>query len=266
MMEYVHGYTQRETQRLTDQARTLTDLLHGAVSYPAACRVLEAGCGVGAQTVTLAARSPESAIVAVDRNAESLQAARAAVAARGLTNVEFLQADLFTAPFEPASFDHLFLCFVLEHVPDPVALLRRLLPALKPGGTVTVIEGDHGSAYFHPDDAAAREAIQCLVELQARAGGNALIGRQLFPLLTRAGVRGVRVEPLVVYADAGRPELVAGFTLATFTAMVEGVEASVIASGLMDGGRWKRAIAALRRTAESDGTFSYTFFRGVGVR
>ena len=44
-----------------------------------------------------------------------------------------------------------------------------------------MIEGDHGSAYFHPDSAAARAAIACQVELQARAGGDALIGRQLYP-------------------------------------------------------------------------------------
>ena len=37
---------------------------------------------------------------------------------------------------------------------------------LRPGGTITVIEGDHGSAYFHPESAAADAAIQCQVELQ----------------------------------------------------------------------------------------------------
>ncbi len=34
---------------------------------------------------------------------------------------------------------------------------------LKPGGTITVIEGDHGSTYFHPDSQAARDAITCQV-------------------------------------------------------------------------------------------------------
>src|SRR2546423_14603060 len=61
---YVHGYTPRETRRLTDQAGTLAELLHGGTTYPAGSRVLEVGCGVGAQTEHLVARSPGAWIVA----------------------------------------------------------------------------------------------------------------------------------------------------------------------------------------------------------
>lgn len=265
-MDYVHGYSTRESQRLTDQARTLVELLHDGVAYPAGSRVLEAGCGVGAQTLTLAHRSPGAHFVAVDRSAPSLATAREAVLAHGLSNVELLEADLFALPFAEGSFDHVFLCFVLEHAPEPERLLRALSRVLKPGGTLTAIEGDHGSTFFHPDDADARRSIECLVELQAAAGGNALIGRELYPLLARAGLGEITVAPLVVYADAGHPGLVAGFTLATFTAMIEGVEAAVLASGKMTRAEWERAVAALRRTAEADGTFNYTFFRGVGVK
>src|ERR1700730_3344191 len=56
---YVHGYDHRENRRLQDQAGTLVELLHRDTQYPAGNRVLEAGCGVGAQTLTLALRSPE---------------------------------------------------------------------------------------------------------------------------------------------------------------------------------------------------------------
>ena len=51
---YVHGYSARESERLADQAQTLTELLHHDTHYPAGSRVLEAGCGIGAQTVILA--------------------------------------------------------------------------------------------------------------------------------------------------------------------------------------------------------------------
>ena len=55
---YVHGYHPRENERLQDQAGALVDLLHSDTTYAAGSLVLEAGCGVGAQTVTLAQRSP----------------------------------------------------------------------------------------------------------------------------------------------------------------------------------------------------------------
>ena len=135
---------------------------------------------------------------------------------------------------------------------------------LRPGGSITAIEGDHGSAYFHPDSSFARRAIQCLVDLQARGGGNALIGRQLFPLFSAAGVQDLHVSPRMVYVDSSRPELVEGFTRNTFTAMVEGVAPDVLSSGVMDAADWERGIADLYRTAEPDGTFCYTFFKAVG--
>jgi len=261
---YVHGYDARESGRLLDQAGALVDLLHSDTSYPAGCTVLEAGCGVGAQTVTLARNSPGARITAIDIAERSLDEARARLQAAGLTNVRFRQADIFDLPFEAEAFDHVFVCFVLEHLPRPVDALAALKALLKPGGTITVIEGDHGSAYFHPDNAAAREAIACLVELQRRAGGNSMIGRQVYPLLVRAGFDAVRVSPRMVYADASRPGLVDGFTRRTFTAMIEGVRDAAVGAGIVQPERFDAGVRALYRSAEADGVFCYTFFKGVG--
>ena len=174
---YVHGYDARERQRLLDQAASLVELLHHDTRYPAGSRVLEAGCGVGAQTVTLAGNSPLAQITSIDVSETSLAAAAAAVQGAGLGNVIFQRADLFDLPFASQSFDHLFVCFVLEHLAAPVAALQALQRVMRPGGTLTVIEGDHGSAYFHPRSARADRAIQCLIDLQAQSGGDALIGR-----------------------------------------------------------------------------------------
>ena len=265
-IDYVHGYSAREHTRLTDQATTLTELLHADTRYPPGSQVLEAGCGVGAQTVILAANSPRAAFTSIDISEESLAEARRRVRAAGFANVTFRHADLFDPPFPPAWFDHVFVCFVLEHLRDPAGALRALLRVLKPAGSITVVEGDHGSAYFHPDSDHARRAIQCLVDLQRRAGGDALIGRRLYPLLLQAGYREVSVSPRMVYADASRPALVDGFTRRTFTAMVEGVGDQAVGQGLMDEAGWAAGIRDLYRTAEDDGTFCYTFFKAVGVR
>ena len=183
----------------------------------------------------------------------------------GLANVTFRRADIFGLPFGAAHFDDVFVCFVLEHLADPAGALAALQRVLKPGGSITVIEGDHGSAYFHPDSGPARRAIQCLIDLQRQAGGDALIGRRLYPLLTQAGDRDVRVSPRMVYTDATRPELADGFTRRTFTAMVEGVGEQAVGQGLMDAASWAAGIGDLYRAADEDGTFCYTFFKAVGA-
>jgi SAM-dependent methyltransferase len=264
--DYVHGYSAQEGARLTDQATTLTGLLHADTFYPPGSLVLEAGCGVGAQTVILAANSPRALFTSIDISGESLAAARRQVREAALANVAFQRAGIFDLPFVTACFDHVFVCFVLEHLPDPAGALGALMRVLKPGGSITVIEGDHGSAYFHPDSGRARRAIQCLIDLQEQAGGDSLIGRRLYPLLVQAGYRDIRVSPRMVYADATRPALADGFTRKTFAAMVEGVGEQAVGQGLMDEASWVAGIKDLYRAAEDDGTFCYTFFKAVGVR
>lgn len=108
-------------------------------------------------------------------------------------------------------------------------------------------------------------AIAYQVELQRKAGGNAMIGRELYPLLRKAGFSSIRVSPRMVYADGSRPGLVEGFTKKTFTAMIEGVRESAIRSGRIEEPIFDRGIRGLYRTAEPDGVFCYTLFKAVGA-
>ncbi len=263
--DYVHGYSAGEATRLSDQATTLTELLHSDTRYRPGSLVLEAGCGIGAQTVILAANSPGASFVSVDVAPESLAEAQRRVRDAGLANVSFQPGDIFRLPFPPGHFDHVFVCFVLEHLRDPGGALEALKQVVKPGGSITVIEGDHGSAYFHPDSDAARRAVQCLIDLQRQAGGDSLIGRRLYPLVAGAGYRDVAVSPRMVYVD-GSQALADGFTRKTFTAMVEGVGEQAVGQGLMDAASWAAGIRDLYRTAGADGTFCYTFFKATALR
>ena len=74
--KYVHGYSPRETQRLREQSLIIEKLLHRDTQYPPGSRVLEAGCGVGAQTVILARKSPQAEIISTDISEGSLREAQ----------------------------------------------------------------------------------------------------------------------------------------------------------------------------------------------
>lgn len=266
MKAYVHGYSDVEADRLRDQADTLAGLLHPQTPFAPGSRVLEAGCGVGAQTVILAANSPDAHFLSIDISPESIERARGKVLSRGLSNVTLEVADIFDLPYADESFDHLFVCFLLEHLEEPAKALVKLKRVLKTGGSITVIEGDHGSCYFHPRSEEADRAVQCLIEIQARKKGNSLIGRQLYPLLCAAKFRDVCVSPRMVYVDSSKPAMVEGFTRKTFIAMVEGVKEEAIALNLIDENTWDRGVAGLYRASRQDGAFCYTFFRGMAFK
>jgi SAM-dependent methyltransferase len=263
---YLHGYGSPEGRRLHNQASTLFDLLHFDTLYPAGHRVLEAGCGVGAQTILLAKQSPGALITAVDISEDSLVQAKRLTETGSAGNILFEVQDVNALTHKDSSFDHVFVCFLLEHMKDPIKTLIELRRVLKNGGTMTIIEGDHGSVCFFPDSEAARKAISCQVRLQARTGGNANIGRSLYPLMVLTGFTNPYVTPRMVYADESRPALVEGFTRNTFITMIKGVRDLVAEEKLMDLKTFDQGIRDLYRTTEPGGTFCYTFFKGQAVK
>jgi SAM-dependent methyltransferase len=264
--EYVHGYSKRESERLSDQANTLSEILHHDTTFPPGSRVLEFGCAVGATTLVIARKNPDTHFIATDVSEESLAKASILLKEEGIENVELIKADVYDLPFANEIFDHVFGCFVLEHLDKPIDALSSVSKTLKSGGSITSIEGDHGSVFFYPHSQMALEAIRCQIRIQAEFGGNSEIGRELFPLLTHAGFSHVHVSPRMVYVDSSRPSLITGFTKNTFTAMIEGVRGDAIRRNLMTESDFDEGIRGLYRAAEKDGVFCYTFFKATGFQ
>jgi SAM-dependent methyltransferase len=266
MNKYVHGYSAYESNRLHSQADSLADLLHHDSIWKKNSLILEAACGIGAQTKIIAPKNINSKFISIDISIESLEQAKIIADNNKINNVEFEEADIFELPYKDEHFDHIFLSYFLEHIPNPAEALIKLKRVLKKAGTITIIEGDHGSANFYPDSELAKKAIQCQVEIQKANGGNANIGRSLFPLLNQAGFKKIKVSPRQVYVDDSNPKWVDGFTKKTFTAMINGVKEDAIANALMSKKDFEKGIRDLNRTAEGGGTFSYTFYKSIGTK
>jgi len=264
--KYVHGYSDREALRLNDQAETLDNIIHNDTIFPSGSIVLEAGCGVGAQTKIIATKNPNSNFISIDLSEDSIREAKELGNSLGINNVEFEQADIYHLPYKDETFDSVIICFVLEHLHNPKQALHELKRVLKNGGTMIAIEGDHGSTFFYPDSEYAHSAIDCQIQLQKQNGGNSNIGRELYPLLNAVGLCDISISPRMVYVDASKPQLVEGFIKDTFTAMIEGVGEKAIQHGIIDKTTFEKGIKDLYRTAEPDCVFSYTFFKGSGTK
>ena len=266
-MAYVHGYSQRETQRLYEQAEILEDILHTGTAFPAGARVLEAGCGVGGQTRLLLKRSPDAVFTCIDISEKSLTTANRLKEQAGFNNVTFRREDINRLSMADETFDHIFVCFVLEHLDDPVAALLQLKCVLKTGGRITVIEGDHGSCFWHPETPESIAAWNGLITAQRNTGHDPNIGRQLTPLLTKAGFELQTCEPAWLYADRLKPALRDGMVDHIIVPMVQSAERQILTDHLVSKDVYQKGIADLSRVDEIDeGTFFYTWFKAVAKR
>ena len=266
-MAYVHGYSDRETQRLLEQSLILEQLLHEGTHYPEGSRILEVGSGVGGQTRILSRRNPGAYFLALEITEESIAKAREIASHEQITNVEYMNADLFNTSMDPECFDHVFVCFVLEHMNHPDRALKILSNALKTGGTITIIEGDHGSGFWTPETWESRLAWEGLIRSQRDLGHDPNIGRRVYPLLKGSGFSVQGVSPRWVYADRSNPELLDGVINKIIAPMVHSAEHQVLEAGYMDKDAWARGLKDIENVSRHpEGTFFYTWFKGVGVK
>ena len=152
-------------------------------------RVLDLGCGAGDPALAAASLvGPGGEVVGVDRDAARIELAARRAAGAELTNVEFIASEL--RAFEPhGRFDAMTARFILMHLPDPVATLARLTPALAPGGIVVLIEIDWIAARSVPPVPFIEETLGLVRDTMQRAGIALDLGPRLWRIQRTLGLR-----------------------------------------------------------------------------
>jgi SAM-dependent methyltransferase len=105
-----------------------------AATLPAEPAILVAGCGTGAETLSLAIRIPALRVAAIDLSRASLAYAQRMAIALQIAGVTFRQADILTIGEWRETFDIVYCTGVLHHLRDPREGLRALVRRLRPGG------------------------------------------------------------------------------------------------------------------------------------
>jgi SAM-dependent methyltransferase len=206
-------------------------------------RLLDIGCGPG--SITAGLHGLTGAAVGVD--ADPVPGAGVPVAA----------ADAVRLPFPDAAFDALYANAVLQHVPDPLALLREARRVARPGAVIGVGDADWDGVLTHPHDPliergdAIREAL--------RPAGDVRVGRRLRALLAEAGFE--RAEASASASAEGTGEAarrLAAFEGAWFASPE--VVAYVDELGVAAPGEMAAVAAAWSRWAEDPGAFVARFW------
>ncbi len=262
MPGYIHGTAPDEQQRLS----ALNDLLNARtleqIRPRPGERVLDVGSGLGqlsreiARAVSLPGGDPVGApdVVGVEHSADQIaEAVRLARAAGEAHLVDFRHGDAADPPLsaeERASFDLVHARFVLEHVEDPLAVVRAMVAAVKPGGRIVISDDDHDVLRLYPEPAGVRELWNAYIRLYERNGNDPLVGRRLVWLLHAAGVRPVRNTRVWFGACSGNGEFEP--IVWNMVHILEGARPALAAHALIGEPEFDRSIQELRRFAGRD--------------
>lgn len=199
---YLHGYSEVEQERLIDQALHLEPTVFAQLDFGRARRVIEVGCGVGAQISILRRRFGHLTVTGVDRSREHLTLARRRLADDVCAGrVELVESQGESLPFATGAFDGAFLCWLLEHVPAPLDVLAEIRRVMADGAVIYCTEMFNATMFTEPRCPAIATFWGLFNARQIELRGNPHIGAGIGGLLRAAGLRQVEVTPLPILLD-----------------------------------------------------------------
>ncbi len=265
---YVHGTHREEQQRLADLNALINSLSFAALRPQPGERVLEVGAGLGQFARALATATGEC-VVAVERSTEQLERAkRLALDANDLAPVDWRAGDALALPLtasEWGTFDVAHARFLLEHVPDPQAVVTAMARAVRPGGRVIIEDDDHEAFRPWPEPPHVLTVWRAYMRTYDRLGNDPLVGRRLVQLLAGAGLKPRRIDLLPFGACSGQLEFRP--FVSNLMNIFAGARDAILATGGASAEEFEGAQAALAAFAErSDGAFWYTISWAEGVK
>lgn len=244
---YVHGTEPDEQQRLTRLNTLINDACLRALSPRPGERVLDIGAGLGQMTRAIA-RAAGARVIGIERSDEQIaEALRQACADGEEALLDLRPGDAMDPPLTPAewgSFDAAHARFILEHVPDPLAVVRAMVRAVRPGGRIVLADDDHDILRLFPEPPGFAAVWRVYQRTYDRIGADPVVGRRLVALLHAAGAKPRRNQGLFFGSCSGHPDFAA--YVENIARILEGARATILAVGETDEAGLDAAVTSLR--------------------
>jgi ubiquinone/menaquinone biosynthesis C-methylase UbiE len=205
---YLHGFSSTEQQRLRTQAEFAEHTVFQNINFSDAKKIIEVGSGVGAQTEILLRRFPKLHVTGIDLNTKQIDAAKKFMATQpgAQGRYEFHQMSGDDLKFEAGTFDGAYLCWILEHVPNPAQVLSEVRRVLRPGSEIVITEVMNSSFFLDPYSPCVWKCWMAFNDYQYDHAGDPFIGAKLGNLLTQVGYHQVKTEVKTWHFDNRHPD------------------------------------------------------------
>lgn len=262
--KYLHGFTTEEQQRLYKQARFLENQIYSGIDLSSVEKLLEVGCGVGAQSEILLRRFPDLHLTGIDFSEEQITQASSFLSQvpYAVNRYNIRQADATDMPFDShEKFDGAFLCWVLEHIPNPLRVLSEVRRVLKPGSMVVVTEVLNSTFFVDPYSPNVWKYWMKYNDLQYDMKGDPFIGAKLGNLLQSLGFVRIEVEPKIIHLDnrnpAKRTEMISFWTELLLSGLPKMLEAGYVDEELAENMKAEMHLVA----KDPNAVFYYSFIQ-----
>ena len=269
MGDYIHGYSAEEQERLTLMQRLVNEAELRVLDLLGAQRILDVGAGLGQMSRALArAAGPSARVVGIERDPRQIAEAERQAASAGEAGLVELRPgaaeSLPLAPAEWGTFDLAHARFLLEHVRDPLAVVKQMVAAVRPGGRIALLDDDHDMLRLWPDPAPSLlRAWDVYWRSYARVGCDPIVGRRLPALLHAAGAPAVRVTTVFYGACSGME--IFEPVVQNLRGVLAGSQEGLAEAGLLSREQMSDALASLDRWRADPGAsvwYSLPFAEG----
>ncbi|SMO56097.1 class I SAM-dependent methyltransferase [Solitalea koreensis] len=262
--KYLHGFSATEQDRLRRQARFLENYVYSDIDLSEVENLLEVGSGVGAQTDILLRRFPNAQLTCIDFSETQIETAKQSLADNPIAKdrYEIMQMDATDMDFDSKNkFDGAFLCWVLEHIPNPLKVLSEIRRVLKPGSVVYLTEVLNSSFFLDPYSPNTWQYWMRFNDLQYDMGGDPFIGAKLGNMLQSVGYTNIQTTVKTIHLDnrnpAKRAEMINFWADLLMSGMPNLIDSNYVDQGTAD--RVKEEMKAVAKNP--DAVFFYSFIQ-----